>query len=119
MSKAIGNTYHTFLVDMIRDIESLMLEGKLVLVGDDEQPLKPSNEVSRITSSGVVSNEHIMEDVVGGTLNATNTRMYVDVGQETNGKSLSSFPAILNDDVKKLKLIFVFLQHLRLANVKL
>ncbi|GKD66611.1 hypothetical protein Tco_1308719, partial [Tanacetum coccineum] len=83
LSEASGNTSLTLLADKIRDIESLMLEVKLM-------------------------NENIIEDVVGGTSNTTDTRMQVDFRQNTNDNSLSSFAAVL-DDVNKTQVNFYVL----------
>nr|GEU68895.1 hypothetical protein [Tanacetum cinerariifolium] len=46
-----------------------------------------------------------MEDVVGGTSNATDTRMQADSRQNTHGNSLSSFVVVL-DDVNKTQVNF-------------
>ncbi|GJX61027.1 hypothetical protein Tco_0293927, partial [Tanacetum coccineum] len=59
LSKEFGGQTPTSLAANIHDFESQMLEEKLVLVGDDGKPLKPSHDASNI-------------DDIGGTLNDAN-----------------------------------------------
>ena len=83
LSEAFGSPYSTSLVAKIHDLESQMLEGNLVLVGDDGKPLKSSNEASLMWWI----RESIMFDDIGGTLNAANQGMKMDDSGKKNGNT--------------------------------
>ncbi|GKD63017.1 hypothetical protein Tco_1305125, partial [Tanacetum coccineum] len=64
----------TLLAAKICNFTSQMLEGKLVLVGDDEKPLKPSHDAPNIATVGGTSNDGHVEVVnlsLGGNRGAT------------------------------------------------
>ncbi|GJU32745.1 zinc finger, CCHC-type containing protein [Tanacetum coccineum] len=52
--ESFGNTSHTPLFAKIHGMESQLLQGKLMLVGEDGKPLKPSNEASSNACTNVV-----------------------------------------------------------------
>ncbi|GKE50806.1 hypothetical protein Tco_1485962 [Tanacetum coccineum] len=59
LSEAFGGQTPTSLAANIHDFESQMLEEKLVLVGDDGKPLKPSHNASNINDIGDLLNVDI------------------------------------------------------------
>nr|GEZ06184.1 hypothetical protein [Tanacetum cinerariifolium] len=106
--KVSGNTSLTLLADKMRDFESLMLKGNLVLVGDDGKSINPYNEASHIASSSVVRNKIIMKNVVGGqkdnmertenVTNVTNIAKHIDIGPRANDNLYESWKETLDDD---------------------
>lgn len=72
LSQAFSSPSPTSLAAKIHDLDSQMLEGKLVLVGDGGKSLKPTIEASNIVCIDVVREESIMNDDVGGTSNTAN-----------------------------------------------
>ncbi|GJX58757.1 GDSL esterase/lipase EXL3-like protein, partial [Tanacetum coccineum] len=55
LSNAFGSPNPTSLAAKVRDIESQMLKGKLVFMGDDEKPLKPKSVSESVNSIGVAA----------------------------------------------------------------
>nr|GEY34139.1 reverse transcriptase domain-containing protein [Tanacetum cinerariifolium] len=66
----------TSLAAKNRDLKSQMLEGKLVLVGDSEKPLKPFHEASNIDGVGGTSN-----DANEGTNRGSSMKVEIDLDE--------------------------------------
>nr|GEV24704.1 hypothetical protein [Tanacetum cinerariifolium] len=79
----------------ICDIESQMLEGKLVFMGDDEKPLKPKSVYEPVTSVGAaaLSNDSSIKAIDGAKLTGNKAVLYVNL---LDGELLGIMHSIVN-----------------------